>query len=391
VVQSFSLYRLAKSVSSKAVNLLKRYKPSLIVLVAYLLVLTAQLAVTYDWNPTGLINFGTDTPPSPSGAYVEQGSKGFDGAYYYTMAKDPLLTGEGAKQLQQYDSEYRAGRIVYPLLSAAVGFGSDELIPWAMLLVNLAAVFVLVVAATKWLEDADRSRWYAVAIGLLPGVAMAVTRDLTDVAALAATVLGLLYWQRKQFSIAATVLSVALLTRETAILALAVPLWGLLTDRKEYPLRSISTVLVPLGCFTFWQLYVKLQLGSVPVFSGMINQRELPFIGQIDALSTISQLSVGAQLWTVTYMLLITATAVLCIYLALKRKSVFTLALLVAGVLTVVAGSPYWEDPWSFARATLPLSLLLFLFTSTGESKTLLRFSLLPALMTPLAALASLG
>src|SRR5512135_2549533 len=64
-----------------------------------------------------------------------QGSEGYDGQFAYQIALRPL---EAAPYLDV--PAYRYQRILNPLSARLLAFGRPELIPWALIAVNVAAI-----------------------------------------------------------------------------------------------------------------------------------------------------------------------------------------------------------------------------------------------------------
>ena len=75
---------------------------------------------------------------------------------------------------------YRYSRILYPLTARAVALGQSDLIPVALLLLNLLAVGAGTLALAVLLRDRGLSPWYAAFYGLYPGLFVAVSHDLAE-------------------------------------------------------------------------------------------------------------------------------------------------------------------------------------------------------------------
>src|SRR5205085_8395768 len=99
--------------------------------------------------------------------------------------------------------------------------GRASLVPWALILVNLAAGIGLAFAAAGLARASGRHAAWGVPLALLPGVAVALSRDTGELVAVACLAAGLLALRHHRFLFAAIGLSAAVLARETTI---AVPL-----------------------------------------------------------------------------------------------------------------------------------------------------------------------
>lgn len=145
------------------------------------------------------------------------GPGGYDGQFALFTALDPT----GAKAYMD-DPAYRYGRILYPLAARAAAAGQDGAIPWALLLINVAAAAVLTFCVAYLLCQAGTSPWFALLVGLSPGLNVAVVRDLTEplgyaLAALALTIV-VSRNDRRSFWTGSFVFALAGLARETALL-----------------------------------------------------------------------------------------------------------------------------------------------------------------------------
>lgn len=92
------------------------------------------------------------------------GSLGYDGQFAYRIACDPL---GGWRYLDVPAYHYQ--RILYPLLARALSLGSTSLLPWVLMLINLAALPGGTALTEAILVENGASRWYALTYGLFLG------------------------------------------------------------------------------------------------------------------------------------------------------------------------------------------------------------------------------
>src|SRR4051812_24326300 len=84
----------------------------------------------HGWNPLWFVWIGERYASGDP-----HGRTGYDGQFVYYIARD------GVDAVPHLDSPaYRLGRILYPALAAGVSGGHQALIPWAMVLINFAAI-----------------------------------------------------------------------------------------------------------------------------------------------------------------------------------------------------------------------------------------------------------
>jgi hypothetical protein len=155
-----------------------------------LLALVAATLVQYDGDPTGFVQFGRAAAPAvgpPAGARIAS-EIGYDGQFFYVQAVDPLLRDRARSALVATDGEYRAQRVLYPALAYVAAAGQEDGLPWTLLFLNVAAATA---AVAVFARARDVSGWWALAVGLCPGVVLAVLRDLSEPLAVAGLVGGL--------------------------------------------------------------------------------------------------------------------------------------------------------------------------------------------------------
>ena len=166
---------------------------------------------------------------------------GYDGQFFLFIALDPV-------HAEPYMDEppYRYSRILYPLAARAAGFGQADLIPLALLLVNLLAVGAGTLALAVILRDRGLSPWYAALFGFYPGLFVAVSHDLAEPLAYALAALGLVAVERSRIPLAAALFALAGLARETTLLIpLALAAWPALGRRRFPDTALLAATIVP--------------------------------------------------------------------------------------------------------------------------------------------------
>jgi len=150
---------------------------------------------------------------SRAGSYEYDGEIGFDGQFAYFIAVDPVNA-----RYYMDSPAYRYTRIVYPLTARALALGRADLVPYTLVLVNLAMIGVGTLALAAWLRRKGVSSWYAAVYGFYPGVLIALQRDVTEVMAysLVAVAVYLFEVARRPLMWSSIVFAIAVLTRETA-------------------------------------------------------------------------------------------------------------------------------------------------------------------------------
>jgi hypothetical protein len=189
------------------------------------------------------------------------GSEGYDGQFAYYIAQDPL----GAADKLDV-SAYRYQRILYPLLARLLAFGNSTNLPWSLLLINVVALVAGTLLMEILLTGYGVSRWYALVYGLYAGQLMSVRLDLNEPLSNAFVLASLLALERKRLGISAFLITLAVLSKETALVfAGAFGLWLLFQVGWRHAVRYGLAVMIPVS---IWQLVLWLCLGSVGLGSG---------------------------------------------------------------------------------------------------------------------------
>jgi hypothetical protein len=337
--------------------------PVLVVAVVLAFLIASRLSI-YDGNAAGFVLFGRHyvqyTHP-PAGAPIRS-PFGYDGQFYWIQANDPLLLRNSTlANLHHTAPGYHLQRPAYPALAYVFAGGQRSALPWTMLGVNVAAVLAITAAFAFYVRRRGWSCWWALAIGLTPGLLMPTLRDLSDPLAIAAMLGGLLAWERERPWLAAASLTIGALAREPMIVApVAVAVdagWNWWKVRREpHALgdtlrRAWPAVAIPVAAFVAWQVYIhgRYSLGAaasngpvLPPFKDFVN--EIRYALKHDSGAT--------ALWDIVYLGLVLAAIGAAISLIVRRISAPTVAALLFAIsLTVIV----FGDQWGDTRYSAPL------------------------------------
>jgi hypothetical protein len=235
------------------------------------------------WNPLGLAEIGTRySQLDPNG------TEGYDGQFAYYIASSPDAHGVEA----HLDvPAYRYQRILYPLTARALALGIQELIPWTLILLNLAALTIGTWAVAKLLMVVAAPALYALPIGLWVGLVGAVGTDLNEPLAYALIACAWLAREGKRHNLAALLLTLSLFAKETSMLFFAAVL---IEDilRKRWR-ESAGWLGFGIAIFLAWQVWLYATFGRPGIGAGgaMATPFEwIPFMG----LVRVGQSSLGA-------------------------------------------------------------------------------------------------
>lgn len=213
----------------------------LIVAVFYGLLLVFYLSA-YAWDPSVFVVAGEQFTDPETGLYLHP-VPGYDGQFYYRLALDPSARRDVGIRFD--NPAYRQQRILYPVLAWLVGHVVP--LPWAMLVVNYAALLAIAALGAAHTTRAGRAPEWGLLFALWPGFLVSLTRDLTEPVAIALLLAALLV-RRPLW--AGLLMSLAVLARETTLLAALV--------------LPLSFGLLPVAVYGLWQAMLYSRWGYLP-------------------------------------------------------------------------------------------------------------------------------
>ena len=348
--------------------------PSLLAgLAGLVLVLTLVLV-----NGGGISSLVHGAPPftnpvtAPDSLTVRPGDQGFDGQFYYRLSVSPRSTKGEIAGVRLDLPALRSQRILYPTIVWAVsGGGRPTAVPWAMVLVNLAAISAVGAIGGALAISSGRHALWGLAFAMYPGFVYSIGFDLAEVLAAAFLLAGLLFARRRRWVATAVFLSFAVLTRETtAIVPISLGLaW--LWDRRQAVSPRIGPIsrgrlmagIVPLAIAVGWQLDVRARWGQFPLASSGDKNLRFPFAGLADTFGKMLPPSSGAEAFR--WLSLGFVVGVLGLgFVAIRRSTAESheKIALVAGTILLTLLSPFiWGGATSFMRATTESCLLAIL------------------------------
>ena len=364
-----------------------------LVTAAVLLALVGARLVHYDGDPTGFVQFGSSAAPvvaPPAGARIAS-EIGYDGQFFYVQAVDPLLRGRARSALEVTNGEYRAQRVLYPALADLTAAGSEDGLPWTMLLLNVAAALAATAAVAVFARSRGSSGWWALAVGLAPGVVLAVLRDLSEPLAVAGMVSGLVAWRMRRPWVAGAALTAAVLAREVmvlAVVAIAVEVLWRRFRRRDEPVvaDALRACVLPLSAFVAWQLYLLDRFDRLASSTTPPGQFRAPLAGLLDSADgAISDASLGSA-WDLGYLLLVVGAVVVAVLAARHGPGAPAVAALCFGAVAVLVD--YDADHWNYTRLTAPLLVALVVQGVEARDRAALAVPALAACLTLLIPVA---
>jgi hypothetical protein len=223
-------------------------------------------------NLTGLVMAGTlviDRDSLPPGFVVIPDQPGYDGQYYYRLARTPFTDQRVGVGILLDLPAYRQQRILYPLLARAVALGDPGAIPLALLLVNCVAICVLSWMGGLYARELGAHALWGLVFPLYVGFVTTFSRDLAEIVECTLILGALLCLRRERFLVTGFLLSGAVLTKEPALLVpAAIGLSDLITDRRRLLHYTWYVAALPLAVWLVWQGWLWRNWHVVPLRQG---------------------------------------------------------------------------------------------------------------------------
>lgn len=219
----------------------------------------------------------------PPGVPV-RGGTGYDGQFMYRLAHDPFNLHPQAFGIR-LDNAFRVGRIGYPALAWLVSAGGQPtLLPAALMLVSVGALAALAALGASHANAYGLSAAWGVLV-CWPGLLFSVDFDLSEPLEVLLVVAGLMALQRQRPGYAAALLSLAVLTRETALVSVvAVAFWRIPALLRHRRLQHVDLAwVIPPLIFAGWQLVCLALIGELPVRSDAGSNAQPPIVGIVRA------------------------------------------------------------------------------------------------------------
>jgi hypothetical protein len=256
----------------------------------------------------------------PTLMIADPNSAGYDGQFYYRLALNPFNWSKTAYGITM-DEPYRYTRIGYPLISWIVSFGQHDLVPVALIAVNLVSVAAMAYFGGMFARDAGRHALWGVLFAGYFGLVISVGRDTGEPLAEALMLAGLLAYRRERWVLSGAAFAFAAITRETILFAPAAIACVRLVQiarRKARPGWPDVAWLAPAVAYGLDEVAAKFVLKGYFAQSGLgasvSRNVSTPFAAMFSALHyNITHLTTNAMGW-VDYNLLEYAT--LAIFLA---------------------------------------------------------------------------
>lgn len=340
-----------------------------VALLVGLLIVIASL-LRHDGDIAGLIKFGAGDTVAERTAHVEAvlgrdvatvDLLGHDGSMFFLQALDPFYLSPDEHAVHLDRPEYRAQRMLFPLVAGLGGLLPAEAVLWSMALVNVAAIALGTLGTARLAQRLGGSAWLGLAFTLNPGIIFEFDISGAGIVAFACAVWGTLAVIDGRTRSAVLWFTAAVLAREVMLLYLA----GVCCHRL-FVTRRIPWALgaIPALSVFAWMGYVRLRLDS---HDGVKEVQEFgpPFGGMLDAFD--NWLNDPVELAIIFGLI---ALMPLLVVRAVKRPNPLAWGALGFVLLAVLMTRQVWWNFFDISRAVAPIMTAYVLTAFTEPRRT---------------------
>jgi hypothetical protein len=336
--------------------------------------------VRHGFDPSAFIVAGdryVDAAKLPSPIYVRPHSEGYDGQFYYRFALAPFDLRQPLFGIEVDAPAWRMQRIVYPVLAWFVSLGRPQLVPFALVALNLIGIACIGLFAVRLTQRLKLPALLPFAIGLWPGFMVTLTHDTTEIMSAAFILAALDCYFAGRLVKFAIVGALATLTRETGVLVLG----GLLVYeilRRNF--RMAAACVGSVVPFVVWRQLQSVFWGASTA-SVAINTITWPLLGIVTAwFNTVfgDVVPVGGLKGAILrgYSLVSSVSLAAFAGLVATRLRAARMALVAAwlpivALMSVLTADGPWVEPIAFLRAFTECWVVgcLLLDTQFAESR----------------------
>lgn len=343
------------------------------------------------------IRFVDETGPTAgSGARpsltVQDADQAFDGQFFYRLGVAPWSTDGRVAGVQHDLPALRNARWGYGALAWIASAGDPDLVPWALVGLNVAAVTAIGALGGALARGARHHAAWGLLFVLWPGFAYSLSLDTSELVASALVLAGLVALQGRRWVPAAALLTAAVLTRDTtAVVPFAVLLVGLSTlfpapggdaeprtaSRAQPGMAAAGGL--PLVAFATWQLVLRARFGALPLTSSGDNNLSLPLGGLVDQLGAVVVPSSSAEALRLVSIVGLVALVGATGWLVWRDRRAGIdperVAWLGAVAVVLLLNAYLWSGATAFMRAATEAGLLSILLVLRLAPRRLLRLT----------------
>jgi hypothetical protein len=212
-----------------------------------------------------------DRERAPVDLTIFDNSAGYDGQFFYRLALNPFTSKQTDFGIRLDMPGWRQQRLLYPVIVHFLSFGNSAFVPALLIAVNLVGLGVIGWIGAQLAMQMGRHALWGLLFPLHPGFLMSLSRDLSEIVAVAFLLLGILLLKRRLIPAAAIVFCAAVLTRETVLLVplavAGVAVFGGDSSNGSSR-RNRYWLMIPLCAYAGMQILLWMRWGLLPVMEG---------------------------------------------------------------------------------------------------------------------------
>lgn len=344
----------------------------MVALVGYGLFTLLRLALQ-GFDPSSFVlasEFFCDRAHAPQALTIYPNAAGYDGQFYYRLALNPFTTQETEFGITLDAPAWRQQRILYPLLAHILSFGDPRATLWVLIGLNLAGLGAIAWLGARIARDAGLSPWWGLAFAVYPGFVITLSRDLTEITAAAFLLAGFHALRRERAGWAAAAWSLAVLSRETTLLApgalAMVELWR---RARGGPRGPMAAWVAPISVFAVFQCILLVVWEERAIASGRL-VLSLPLWGFVESMVRDgAQGGAHAVFWSIQRTLVLAYVVAVTWRTRSRGDAHVWLAFILYALLGATAGPVIWEEDKGFLRALTELYVIGMFLLMTGPGR----------------------
>ncbi len=301
----------------------------------------------------------TDAATAPSSLTVRPADQAYDGQFFYRLGVAPFSTAHEVAGVTFDLPALRNARWLSGAFAWVLSGGQRGAVPWALLVINLAAAVGIGAAAGALARSSGRHAAWGLLLALYPGYAYTLTLDTSELLAGALVLTGLYAGRRRRWGWASVALVAAVLARDTAV-AIPVGLAAggvlLLLGRRGPRRDAIGAVTAGATAtvvFAGWQLLQRVRFHAWPLTQSRKNNLSGPLRGLFTELGNDLPPHSGAEAFRLLSIVILLGVIVVAV-LAMRATTIpipERVAWLPAVAVIVTLNAYLWSGATAFMRA----------------------------------------
>ena len=212
-----------------------------------------------------------DANHAPKGLKVLVNWDGYDGQFFYRLALDPFTTKVTDFGISLDLPPWRQQRIVYPTLVWLMSLGRPEIVPWMLIAVNYVSLCLIGWIGGAIMQSMGRHALWGLVFPLYPGFLFTLACDTAEILQVGLVLTSLWLLMRQRPRLATGALTLAVLTKDPALLVAVGAMITYLVERwKRTGDSKIKWYyfVIPGFVFALWQLFLFGRWQQFPVLAG---------------------------------------------------------------------------------------------------------------------------